>query len=316
MRMLETSISRLFAPDDGAGGAAAPAEAAEVVVDDAGSAFEDGDDLDVVIVDSGGPKREKKEEPAGEAAPSAIEALLAAQAAQSKALADGLAGLGEGLKKQPVNVPQQPIQQVGESDEDFYKRIEEEAYKPGQFGKALQEAMGRQLGPLVAGFQQEILETKKQLLVHDPDLGQYYKRFKDEVDQRVASLPRNQLHGGIYRQVLQAVMAEKGPELQAETVAEQVRKGIEEGLKAAGIDPATKKPIAAPAVAVQALGGRGGAVETKSAAPREQLKVTNSDVNEMIALGLISQASDVRKDSPYLDNIKAFIRRKNARGGK
>ena len=311
--MHQFSISRMLLPDGGNDGGEAP-----TIVDDAQpvaepqEAFEDGDDLDIVFVDGGGPKKPATVE-AKTPSPSedALAALIAQQAKTSESIASGLAGLGEGLKAQrPINVPQQ---QAGESDDEFYKRIEEEAYKPGQFGKALQEAMGRQMGPLVAGFQSEILDTKKQLLVHDPELGQYYKRFKNEVDQRVASLPRNQLHGEIYRQTLQAVMAEKGPELQAETVAEMVKKGIEEGLKAAGIDPNGKK---VPAPAMQSLGGRSGTVEAARTASKERLEFTNRDVEIMIGKGIILSREDISKDSPYISGIRAYARQKANRGGK
>jgi hypothetical protein len=311
--MMRYSISRFrYGPDggDGAGGEAAPIEA---VVPDAApepqGAFEDGDDLDIVFVDGGGPKKPATVEAKTPSDEGLLAGLLAAQAKQTDALTGGLAALGEGLKAQqrPINVPQQ---QVGESDDDFYKRIEEEAYKPGQFGKALQEAMGRQMGPLVAGFQAEILDTKKQLLVHDPELGTYYKRFKNEVDQRVAALPRNQLHGEIYRQTLQAVMAEKGPELQAESIAEQVKKGIEEGLKAAGVKKGVPEP------AMQALGGRSGVQEAARSEARERLEFTNRDVEIMIAKGVILSRDDLKKDSPYISGIRAYARQKAARGGK
>jgi hypothetical protein len=300
---LLTYVGKYYSPD-GAGGAA-------VEVDDAPGAFEEGDDsdFDIVLVDQ--EKKEKVESaPVVVAAPvPASDDAVTAQAAQSKALIDGLGALGEKLGQvRPVNVPSQ-VQ--GESEEDFNKRIEEELYKPGGAAKALREATQRQLGPLVAGFQQEILETKKALLMHDPDLGAYYKRFKEEVDRRVEAIPRNQWHGEIYRQVLKDVLIEKQPTIQAETIADQVKKGIEEGLRAAGIDPAKGKPLPAPAM--QTLGSKGVAPQEPTVVKREKLEVTSQDVNDMIRRGIITSKDDLKAGSPYIESVKVYIARKKGR---
>jgi hypothetical protein len=294
-------IGRAYAPDSGADGGEEGAVETQ-------SAFEDGDDLDVVLVDQT-PAKAKVEEPAVpvvESNPS-----LDAFAAQSKALTEGLAGIAEGLKKSavPANVPQQ---QVGESDEDFYKRMEEESFQVGKWGHAIDQVITRKIAPIVNGFQTELLDAKKQLLAHDPELGGYYVRFKDEVEERVRATPRNQWHGEIYRQALKTIIAEKGPTLQQETIAEQVKKGIEEGLRAAGVDPA--KPKSVPAPAMQALGGRASTVSAEPTVKSERLEVTQRDIEEMITRGIISSPKDVRKDSPYIEGIRVFISRKAKKG--
>lgn len=306
LQMFSSRFRPMLMPDDGGGGGA-------VVDNDVSGAFEAGDDgdLDIVLVDQVSEKKAKPEpveQLANSERDATSETMLANQAAQSKALIDGLGALGDKIGKvQPINVP---LQQPQESEEEFAKRIEEELYKPGGAAKALREATNRQLGPLVGAFQSEILSAKKELLQHDPELGAYYKRFKDEVEQRVQATPRNQWDGEIYRRALKDVLIEKGPTLRQEEMAEQIKKGIEEGLKAAGID--TSKSKAVPAPAMQALGGRASTVE-QPVSRREKLEVTKSDVQDMIARGLISSAEDLKPNSPYIEAVKVYIERKRSR---
>lgn len=303
--MLGMGSSIRFSPDAGADGGE------EIVVQDGvgqeNEQFGADDDLDIVLVDPDAPV-ETAPEPEKQAATASLDpSVLEAITAQSKSISDGLAALGSNLKAPTVAPANQIVQGPKETDEEFWARIEETAYKPGQFKQAFAEASGRLFGPVLGSVQNELLGAKKKLLATDPELGAMYKRFKDDVEARVQATPKNQWHGDIYEQKLKEIIAEKQPQLQSESIAEQVRKGIEEGLKAAGIDPATKKPAA-----VQALGS--ASVPATPKPKTKTLSITSRDINDMITRGIISEPGDVRnKQSPYYHNAVNYLENRRGR---
>lgn len=97
-------------------------------------------------------------------------------------------------KAAPANKrPEEPEpQQPGETDEQFQKRIEKEIFEEGKTTNALREFIDRYAGPVVNQQNAQLAEANKKLLLMDSETGPKFRKYKSEIEEFVASLPRVQ----------------------------------------------------------------------------------------------------------------------------
>ena len=155
----------------------------------------------------------------------------------TSALTESFKTLAEKLNRDP-ETPANVAQKPGESEEEFAKRLEEMMFKPGQTGKAIQEAILRYVSPAIQQSMGAAIEAHKRVLELDPDTGPKFKRYKDEIEKKVGALPQNQrLMPGAYKWAYDQVVSEHQGEIIEELVAERVAKALEEQ----GIGPAGER---------------------------------------------------------------------------
>lgn len=226
-------------------------------------------------------------------------------------LAQSVQQMASSMRQPAANAVQQGSR---ESDEEFARRIEEEAYKPGNFARSVQEAAQRIVQPLQQQFSSALLDTKKDLLRVDPNLGDKYKRFEKEVEERVQSIPRQYWHPDIHRQVLKDVIAEKSGVL----AQEEAQKLFEQKMNALGLD-IEGKPLSGgkqsnqeKQIATTSISGGMASPKQQSVSSKQQLKITPQDVRAMMNQGLIRDEKDLNNPA-YRDGVESWIRVKKGR---
>lgn len=137
-------------------------------------------------------------------------------------MASQFAELAKELRKQgqPVNVP---VQQKGETEEEFEKRLEEELYKPGNTGKTLRQAFERMSAGVVGQLQAEIADLRSQVsrvAVSGTDK-EIMDKYGAEVQQLIGTLPVAQRgQAGAHQWALNTVKANHIDDIVAAKVAE------------------------------------------------------------------------------------------------
>lgn len=177
--------------------------------------------------------------------------------------------LAEVLKQQqPVN---QPMQERGETDEEYEARLEAELFKPGQSGKALRSFMERELGKREAMYAQSIANLSKQIAKSDPANALIFEKYSDEVEATLQRLtPQQRADPNAMAWALGEVKKNHFNDI-LEMEIERRTKGKEE---AAGKD---KK---------QAPASRGSAVNASpSGVSRQPIKVKESDYRAALQQG-------------------------------
>lgn len=213
------------------------------------------------------------------------------------ALTDGLGKLAETLKmpSQPANVPQQ---QQGFDP----KELEDEAWKPGGFTSAvqkiLQQQLGQQSGPMAAA----LVQQNKKLLKLDPSTKENFEIYEREIEGRVKALPpQYQMIPDIYEKMYQQVVIEKQDEIVQRKAQKIAEAAVAKALEDAGItkDESGKPKLKDPAM-YQESGVRTGTVQPK---PKQKLYITQSDVQEMMEMGM--DPKDPDQVWAYTKNVKS-----------
>lgn len=252
----------------------------EVVVESG----ESPEDFDVVFVKDGEVLEEQAEEekPAGRQLSEEEYAELVKKGDSSNALVAPLSSLVEKMQ-----APQQPanVQLPGESDEDFWKRVEEQAFVPGQFRKAMTDVQQRAMAPILGQYASVIMKQAKQLMRVDPERGTLFRKYEKEIDQEYERIPPQQRHPDVYNDIYERVMVRHQPEMMQEERTKLKDELKAEILKEYGIDPNKDKPV--PGVRVQSLNQRAGA---PNAEPRSQegkaLRIFESERDRMVSIGM------------------------------
>lgn len=196
------------------------------------------------------------------------------------ALLEGFKGLQEALKapSQPVNVQQQ----VGESDEDFEKRLEKELFSEGKTGKAVKEAIQRYGGGQVSQLMGIISQQNRQIIEMHPEKSKVFNRYKGEIEGLVKGLPQDQqFHPQVWDYALEQIKAKHRDELDKESIDSQVAAAVEAKLKELGIESSSVKPGG---VKEQSRGsfvesGRGSSVGT-GAVQKRKVYATAAEIEE------------------------------------
>ncbi len=108
---------------------------------------------------------------------------LRRQADATTAMKTSIDALGDKLKS-PAQARPQPVQQPGESEEDFKKRLDEGVYDRGIYD-TLVEFNTKKLAPLFNRMLSNTLYFSRRDLERDPERGDTYKRYRDEVDAEI-----------------------------------------------------------------------------------------------------------------------------------
>ena len=135
---------------------------------------------------------------------------LQVQKAAEQAIQPMMEQLGQQL--QPKQ--QQPVQQPGESDDEFRKRLDENYLETG-ITSAMDEYFARRLRPEVQRLLQNNLYTSRRLAMLDPEKGPLYQKYQREVEERIAQLPpQSKLYNPeVYDEAIAQVAAKHGDEI-------------------------------------------------------------------------------------------------------
>jgi hypothetical protein len=254
------------------------------------------EDLEVMFVQDGAPLEDApvEEKPEGKVLSQAEYDELVRRSEAAQALGQPIARLAEGLaeRQQPVQV-----QQPGETDEEFYARIESQAFMPGQFGRAMKEVQERTLAPVMGRYSQIILDQAKKLMRVDPEKGETFRKYERDIDKEVEQLPKTP---DVYEVAYQRVMMRRQPEIMEERLKAHEVEIEKKVLEKYGIDPAS--------VGVPEGKERRPAMETVSTrsggapAPKgpQALRLYESERDRMLAIGL--DPKDPRAVSAFLKN--------------
>lgn len=150
-----------------------------------------------------------------------------------------LVGLINGLKEaiQPGQA-RVPEQQVGETDEEFNKRIAEELFDRENGGNALQSAIERYAGKEKAQLMQLLSEQNRQLLELNPKTSKMFEKYGEEIEKKVKELPPGQqLHPNAWKWALDQVKLAHADDIQGESVDALVAQKVAAELKKYGIEP-------------------------------------------------------------------------------
>ena len=115
-----------------------------------------------------------------------------------EAISKGFKELGDVLKNNQTVQPQMPIQQPGESDEEFAERLKEALFSEDPL-PALKEAVQRFTQPALAQANYTAMELAKKVMVLDPEKGPIFKKYQSEIEDFIKTLPPNvQTNPGVY----------------------------------------------------------------------------------------------------------------------
>lgn len=174
-----------------------PLMMADAQADSQGAAydeFEDDDDS-IEIVPPGQEVEEEAEEDTETVKLSKAEFEALKNSANSvEAMRESIGELGQSLKggRQPEPVNETPQQQEGESDEAFWKRFSKDLFESDNPKPLFEEMLNRMAGPLVNQQNAELAKANKRLMQMDPERGQRFKKYQEEIESFVKALPKQQ----------------------------------------------------------------------------------------------------------------------------
>jgi len=259
-----------------------------------GDLVEDGSNLEVMLVRDGEVLEDTPVEesvvPKGKTLTEEEYQELVRKGETANSLASPLTGLVEQLgrqQQQPVNVGKPE-----ESDEEFYARMENQAFVPGQFGKVMGEVQKRTLAPVLGQYSGIILDQAKKLMRVDPDNGALFRRFEGEIEREVERIPGQYRHPKVYEEVFQRVLLKHQPEIIKETIEGQQPELEKAILAKYGLDPEKLKKeqeeggIKPARQAVQSLGQRNSPISMGQGEGKGGLKLFESEAERMSNQGL------------------------------
>jgi hypothetical protein len=155
-----------------------------------------------------------------------VEMLMAAKAGSdtASALQAAIQGLGDKISRpSPTPQPQMPVQQPGESSEEFAKRVNQALFGENPYA-VLKEVITREVAPLLSGLQNQSVQTAKQLLLRDEEKGPIFRKYKDEVEAMVASMPpEHRNNPGVYEFALNQIQVKHMDEI----ISDKVKAALE-----------------------------------------------------------------------------------------
>ena len=204
----------------------------------------DEDDYEIVDEEETGPTREELE---AEVERQKAALLLAQAKAGGLGKEDLVEILKEVRKSSPTSNPTPPVQQKGESDEDFLKRFNENLFE-GNAGELIVEAVKRFGGASVAPVLQGNFEISKELVMGNADLGPIYREYEEEVEAEINKLPMNQRlqipH--IYKRATEEVARRHWKDLRKVGVEEMVKAEVDKMREELGLKKGEKGSSSGP----------------------------------------------------------------------
>jgi len=109
----------------------------------------------------------------------------------AQALKESFVELGDVLKKTVSKGEEGPVlqPQQGESEEDFWKRVEKELWTD-KTSTVLREAIRKEVAQLSGPTSGLLLKQAEKLMELDPDKGTAYRQYKDEIREFIRGLPK------------------------------------------------------------------------------------------------------------------------------
>lgn len=155
--------------------------------------MEDDDEEKLVILEDGEePPVEGDEEEGDNDRTKSLKAeieSLKQKADSSEALKSSFAELGDALKKSVTRSNEPAPQQLpGESDEDFWKRLEKEVWTD-KTASVLKEAIRREAAKLVAPTTGLLMKQSEKIIEMDGEKGESYRKYKNEIHDFIKTLP-------------------------------------------------------------------------------------------------------------------------------
>jgi hypothetical protein len=245
---------------------------------------DDDDEPEIVVLADG------QEPPPDEPAPDPEKEALQQQLADLQSRVNNNNELGTIIGQQIANAvgnrgeqQDQPVQQPGETDEEFAKRFEEEVFKPGKALSLIQEAVFRTAARPFNQLVGITTEQSKQLLKLDPVEGPVFTQYEKEIESMKRKLPiAEQNDPKVYQKLLGQVKAVH-PEANQAQFNQAVEQKVQETLRSLGIDPSAPKPKSKPTF-TESGGARGGG---GTAPPgKRRVYVKESDRREAMRLGI------------------------------
>lgn len=144
------------------------------------------------------------------------------QADTVNALQQGIAQLGDKIR--PQYAQPQVQQPQGKSDDEFFKDLETEAFKEGQFAKTIKEAIRRELNPVQGFVTNQIAALTKKNIGSDP----IYQKYGNEVEEFInTTIPQYRGTPQGYEFALKEIRARHMEDI----IKDEVEKRISESLK-------------------------------------------------------------------------------------
>ena len=239
--------------------------------------FEPGEEEEVVVLRPG--EEEPKEEV--QAPPDPEKEELKRRVSELSARGDGAAiaeSIAGAINKIQQSKGEEPIvQQTGETDEQFAKRLETEMFKPGGTFKALQEAVYRIVGPAWNQTIGATVQQSKSIMQLHPEKGGMFRKYEAEIEERRKRLPYQQRNSlDVYERLFKEVVADHAGEIDEGRIQEEVKKQVAATLKGMGIDPEKGNQTFTE-----------GAGQRSSGAPaKKRVYITQADVEEAERKGM------------------------------
>ena len=256
-------------------------------------------DLDVVLVSDGEPVVERVvvEKVEGRTLTDEEYQELVRKGDASSRIVAPLTSLVERMQggQQAANV-QVPV----ESEEEFYARMEQQAFMPGQFGKVMGEVSKRQMAPVIGRMGQIVLDQAKRLMRVDPEKGETFRKYEGEIEKEVQQVPAQFRGPEVYEEVYQKVLARKQPELMDERLEKERERIRAEIIKEYGLEDGgggAAQPARKP---MQSLGQRASAPNAEGGQARQSLRLFESERDRMVNIGM--NPTDPQQVQSFLKN--------------
>jgi len=188
------------------------------------------------------------------------------------AIANALKSM-QGDQKEPINQQQNvPQQQPGESDEEFWSRVEEDVFKDGKTAPTMKEAIMRVVAPYMNQNMMATAKAERELLMlKNPSA----KKYGNEIDKKVKTLPQwQQVQPGAYEWAYNQVLMEHRDDIIEEEVQRRLKE--QQGGQESNTQQNAQSPKTSANTSFQESGGmssstaRGAKKRKRYVTPREQ----------------------------------------------
>lgn len=201
---------------------------------------------------------------------------LRKKADSTNVVADALAQLaGRGQQ-----APAVPEKQVGETQEQFKKRVNDAIFSSDDPYSFIAEVAKREVAPYLGQQGQGASTMAKKLMELDPEKAPTFKKYKKEIEELVAALPPEQrILPQVWEYAHTQVSARHITDIQTDTIDKLVEERLDKKLRDLGIDP-EKVRAQRPGVSYSETGG------TAPATKRKVVRYTQKDVEAADRKGL------------------------------
>ena len=165
---------------------------------------------------------------------------------------------------------QPPPQQVGESDDDFFKRVRENFLEDP--AKYMDEFNRRKLGPAFTQVAERNVQFSRRFLELDPERRETFQMYREEIDSEVKKMPPQERFNA---EDIYSVAHDK-------VVARHWRDIVDRKVKEAAQAPA-------PEVEVTSNGPTAPTGRTPAGAPQKRIRITEKEAAAAASMGLSPQ---------------------------